>query len=389
MTLYDAERDGALTPRHATGPGPKTHAIIIGVGHYLHLPGGGGDPVKDSMDLEQLTSPLESARAFAKWVVEELNNPRAPLGSVELLTSPPIDFTLPNGVSQQSSRATMSEIQMAFDRWYERSNSDAGNVAIFYFCGHGVMGRNLALLAEDYGVRPLAPFQTAIDLDVTWQGMGRCKAETQCFFIDSCRQATWVMQKQLTNPAIALVSSEFGGWSDRDAPCYMATGPGGSAYGMSGGITLFPRVLLECLKRGARNVDGHWVVTTLRLSEAISLAMKELRENSERPRQMGAGYAPTKGNTIHELLGPPEVPVSLCCRPEAATEHAKLEMFFSSPPGKPRYSREAPAPHRWELWALAGHYIARATFMNKKFRGGKHNFWVDPPGPINENIPVR
>jgi len=387
MTLYDAEKDGAFTPRHATGPGPKTHAIIIGVGYYHHLPGGGGDTVKDSMDLEQLTSPPESAKAFAKWVVEDLNNPKAPLASVELLTSPPMDFVLPNGTTRQSTRASMSEIQQAFGRWYQRCDSDAGNVAIFYFCGHGVMRRNLALLAEDYGMLPLVPFQTAVDLDVTWEGLARCKAETQCFFIDSCRQATWVMQKQLNDPAVPLITSEFGGGTDRDAPRFMATGPGRSAYGMSGGVTLFTGVLLECLKRGALNMDGRWVVTTLRLSEAISRAMQELRENSERP-QIGSTAGTMKGNTIHELLGPPEIPVSLCCRPETATEHAKFELFVSTPPRLPRFSRKAPAPHRWDLIAPAGHYTARATFTDKKYKAARHNFWVDPPGPVNTKISV-
>lgn len=387
MTLYDSQRDGALTLRHSRGPGPKTHAMIIGVGNYRHLLGGGGAIVDDAMDLQQLTSPPESANAFAKWVLEELNNPRAPLGSVELLTSPHRSFVLPNGATRQSSPATMDQIQLAFGRWYQSCDSDSENVAIFYFCGHGVMRLNLALLAEDFGKLPLTPFQNAIDLERTWQGMGRCKAQTQCFFIDSCRQSTWVMQKQLNDPAVALVSAEFGGWSDRDAPCFMATGPGRSAYGTSGSVTLFTSVLLECLKRGARNVNGQWLVTTLRLSEAISLAMKELQENSERP-QLGAANAPMKGNTIHELSGPPQVPVSLCCRPEAATEHAKLEMFFSEPPG-PHYIQQAPTPHRWELSALAGHYIARATFSNKKYKEGKHKFWVDPPGPINQSIPVR
>jgi hypothetical protein len=319
--------------------------------------------------------------------MEDFSNARAPLGSVELLISPPTDFMLPQGGLRRPEPATMHEIQTAFDLWYQRCHSDAGNVALFYFCGHGVMRRNLALLAEDYGARALTPFQTAVDFDVTWEGMARCKAQTQCYFIDSCRQASWAIRQQLDDEALPLITSEFGVVNDRDAPRFMATGPAKSAYGMSGGVTVFTKSLLECLNRGARKRKGRWVVTSQRLSEALCLAMEELSKDAERP-QVVSPEGTIKGNTIHELSQPPEVPVWLCCNPQAATKHAKFEMFFSALPNTPRYARE-PAPNRWEVRAQAGHYTARATFSNSQFNTGECDVWVDPPGPIEEDVPVR
>jgi hypothetical protein len=141
------------------------------------------------------------------------------------------------------------------------------------------MRRNLALLAQDYGARALTPFQTAIDINVTWEGMARCAAQTQCYFIDSCRQASWTMQKQLDDPAVSLISPVFGVANDRDAPRFMATGPARSAYGMSDGVTMFTDILIESLKRGARKNRGRWVVTTQRLSEALCCAMPDLAED--------------------------------------------------------------------------------------------------------------
>lgn len=387
MTIYDSNVDGPLSEKHAAGPGPKTHALIIGVGYYHHLPGGHGATVKESMDLEQLSSPPISARAFAKWVLEDLHNQRAPLGSVELLLSPSSEFVLPNGIVRNPPRAKMQEIQAAFQRWYQRCDTDANNVALFYFCGHGVMRRNLALLTEDYGASLLTPFHTAIDINITWEGMARCKAETQCYFIDSCRQASWTTHKQLDDEALPLISPSFGGGNNRDAPRFMATGPAKSAYGMSGGLTVFTGALLSCLKRGARKNKGRWLVTTQRLSEALCSTMQELSENAERP-QFPSPEGTIKGNTIHELPGPPEVPVRLLCHPGVATQHAQLELFLSVPPNKPRYARDLPTPNRWEIRAQAGHYIARATFRNNKYREGECDVWVDPPGPVEEDIPV-
>jgi hypothetical protein len=65
--------------------GPATHAIVIGVGKYDHLPGGGGTPVRRPEGMRQLTSPPASARRFAEWLISGLNYPPKPLASVALL----------------------------------------------------------------------------------------------------------------------------------------------------------------------------------------------------------------------------------------------------------------------------------------------------------------
>jgi hypothetical protein len=390
MTIYDAEVDGPLSPhpRHAQRQGPKTHAFVVGVGYYHHLPGGDGKQVKESMDLEQLTSPPASARAFTKWVLGELSNPDAPIGSVELLTSPAENILLPNGVARTSGRAQMALIREAFDRWYGRANSHPDNVALFYFCGHGVQRHNVALLAEDYGSIALAPFQTAIDLNRTWDGMARCAAQTQCYFIDACRQAAWAVQDNQEEPAVTLIEGRRT-WSERDAPRFMATGPGKSAYGMTDGITAFTEVLTTCLKRGARKINGRWKVTTTRLSEALTDAMKEVSRNHPDRPQYASPEGPIKGNTIHELDSPPDVPVYLTCDPAEATEHARLMMRWYRPPHSPTFTREVARSERWELLAPAGHYTAEASFSaGHRYRSNACDVWADPPGPVHESLTV-
>lgn len=69
---------------------PQTHAIIIGVGDYPHLRNGSAfreRPATSTMGLGQLTSSPISAKAFSDWMVNNFNNPNAPLGTVELLLS--------------------------------------------------------------------------------------------------------------------------------------------------------------------------------------------------------------------------------------------------------------------------------------------------------------
>jgi hypothetical protein len=66
--------------------GAATHAIVIGVGHYPHLPGGKGRPkFRAHGGMGQLKSPPESARVIARWLIENYAHPDKPLATVSLL----------------------------------------------------------------------------------------------------------------------------------------------------------------------------------------------------------------------------------------------------------------------------------------------------------------
>jgi hypothetical protein len=66
-----------------------------------------------------------------------MNNPRAPLGSLELLTSPTVDYELSPSLKRPTEEAVMENVKKAFKRWFHRLDSNPENVAFFYFCGHG------------------------------------------------------------------------------------------------------------------------------------------------------------------------------------------------------------------------------------------------------------
>jgi hypothetical protein len=82
-------------------------------------------------------------------------NQQAPLGSIELLLSPAtINYELPDGGFKQVDAATTPNIQAAFNNWYARANKSEKNVAVFYFCGHGLESDVTLLLLEDFGSNP-------------------------------------------------------------------------------------------------------------------------------------------------------------------------------------------------------------------------------------------
>ncbi len=390
MTLYDSSRDGQLLPHHYNGSGPATHAFVIGVGAYPHLNGGTGRRTNKHMDLGQLTSPPFSAAAFTDWLIQDFRNRKRPLASIELLTSPTRPYKLPGNQEGQTEAATIASVKQAFDRWFQRCDSNAKNMGIFYFCGHGVLRENTALLLEDYGESDNRAFDGAIDMEMTHKGMGVCQADLRCCFVDSCRQEAYKLGKQLQDPATVLIQPEFGAVRSGDAPIYYASAPGTLAYGLTGNISRFTEALLSCLRgRGAQRDEtgSKWIVTTGSLGNAISQLVDEMN----RPGQDELQLSPTGGSNlmssvVHEVEGVPEVPVQLCCDPSAATDHGQ---FVLKSPREDRVYEQAPATGSWSLNVAAGYYTASVRFAQAKWRKSEGEVWALPPGPCRPALRVQ
>ena len=110
------------------GPGPRTHALLIGVGGYqecLRLATEDSSRGALARRFVPLRSPARSATAVVSCAPLQQDNPVAPLGSIELLTS-------------SDGNVTLAAVSGAFRQWYERCDRDKDNVALFYFSGHGV-----------------------------------------------------------------------------------------------------------------------------------------------------------------------------------------------------------------------------------------------------------
>ena len=65
-------------------PGPKTHALVIGISYYDHLSGQIGRKLK----LGQLDCAASAAYKFASWLKSSYRCVQAPLGSIRFLASP-------------------------------------------------------------------------------------------------------------------------------------------------------------------------------------------------------------------------------------------------------------------------------------------------------------
>lgn len=376
--------------------GAQTHALIIGVGAYPDLltPG----LPADLRDLLPLPSSSASALAMVDWLENEYDNPTAPLGTVECLISDqsgPVLFGRSSGVRVDVERATMAAIQSAFGRWYGRCDADPGNIALFYFCGHGFMKLFTALLTEDFGRNILSPFRDAINFDMMALGMTRCRAGTQILLADACRQVPRTALQMLDDlPTDPLVDPKGGELKARRALVANAATAGLKAFTRVGRPTQFTQALLQCLRgEGSQRVaGGGWAVTLAKLAEAIQDAMDRIIMGPDGVPQACEVRTQKAANVIfHRLKGKPDVPVRIGCRPAAAMIPANFAMSLQGDSAIfQRRSPLADLPARpWELVVPAGMYNVSATFDSASgFQPKTLEVWAIPPS-FSDDLEVQ
>jgi hypothetical protein len=358
---------------------PRTHALVIGVGRYPHLAGGEA-PVADPDGMRQLSSPPLSARALANWLLAEYDDPTRPLGSVALLLSEerPAPFTDPRThTAHDIDAATIDNILAAVTGWYDRGDSHVDNRLVFYFCGHGVsQGDDMALLAADIFADQHNPLNGALDFAALMNGLKRCKAGQQVFFVDACRSNSDVLIES-SGTRFAGRSPLGAGSRPLDLPRrfhipYYATLAGDRSHARPGQVSLFTEALLRSLAGAASDdPEGDWRVNTAHLLEAIDHFMHQ----PEFAGAVAGVQVPSVGElpvfVLHQLPGPPVVPVYVGC--ERAQENAEAE-FVCREGGLERLRRpagaagEADPESEWAIELRFGQYDFEARLGDQDVR---------------------
>lgn len=355
--------------------GPKTHVLIIGVGRYKHL----GPARPDLPALGQLTSPPVSARALADWFTAgKLNSNRAPLGSVELVLSDPAGQAYGPGALAVED-ATFDNIRDAFDAWDLRCDGHADNVAIFYFCGHGLQKDSWLLLPEDFGESRNNRWAKAIDFNRTFRGLSQCKAGIQFYIVDACRQLSQKMVTDLDAEGTTLKTFVFGKQQLRLAPGLFATANGLAAFGDTGKTSRMTAALIDCLDGlGASYGPGGWVIE----AHALGRKVRDLieRRNADLPASQRQSIDPAilestrDSQRLHRIAAaqPPPVIIDMSCEPADQTDAAR---FYLVPQGGAR--EDANAKGRWIVSKPGGMYQFGCTLAPQAPQAV--TMQVDPP----------
>lgn len=334
----------------------RTHALIIGVSHYDHLPAPGGATDARTFGLQRLESAAVSAARFAAWMRTSYSQPDAKLGSLRLLLSPsPREKPkLKHAEEKKAKKATAANVRAALKAWFEDCKKDPGSVAVLYAAGHGVRVTSLdggILLLQDFGADLDEPLVNSLNLPRVRNGMrGPEFARRQFYFLDACQ-----VRPEMTT-AYDVPNAGMPAWvaphgDARDAsPVFFSAAEETRAWGRPGEGTIFVEALLDCLSlRGfERNDDGDWVVTDSRLSSTLPKRVTQLAEAHKVKQQAIAGDG-IRGAELHAPKRPPKRPVTVSIDPAAAQSKARCTLA-TWPDGTSVFKRrKAPAKADLEL----------------------------------------
>lgn len=316
---------------------PATHALVLGVSHYQYLDDEESAEPRETFGLHEAKTPATSAWAFANWLKDSYNNPKAPLVSIRLLLSPS-DWERQHvgglaGLPVEVLPATRDNVEVAVGEWHDLAATNRDNVAILYAAGHGIqMSKDDGgiVLLEDFARLKNSPLAHSLNVPGVRDGMaGPTIAQQQFYFVDACR----------VRPEAAIAFKSLGEGVSLSNPVegaplcsavFFSASPSTEALGLPGAGTLFVQALLDCLRLVA--VDDHvhennsWVVTTSTLMRALPKRVTELAA-SFGERQTATVGGQLAEVVLHVLPGRPEVPVTLELHPGEASGCARARLW--------------------------------------------------------------
>lgn len=369
---------------------PGTHVLLVGVGHYPFLKDGNApNPFGMPMGMGQLSSPPLSVCALATWFMDAgagFHNPDRPLRSLQVLCSAdaPVQVIGPGGGPQAVDRARMPAVRQAVIDWMARAGRNSENLAVFFFCGHGLAFGEAenALLLEDFGGNPAHPMADAIAFDSMRLGVMRhCVANHQIHLVDACRTPptkefldTYGNGATGDPIAVAGLSRKL---RDKIAPVYFATGLASAAYGLNGQPSLFTQGLLQSMRGPAsRDKDDHWEVQVPALAEGINKCVASMSFQVQpqycQPHETGPELM------IHRLRADPEVIVKIFTRDPNLLPLAILAHVDE---GTQVREERPPDPAPWWVALSTGSYRFEALAAGNKTQVlGQRSKYVMPPG---------
>ncbi|MFJ3509144.1 caspase family protein [Streptomyces luteogriseus] len=265
--------------------------------------------------------------------------------------------------------AALDDIREAFGRWMGRCSADPDNIAILYFCGHGLQADGQILLADDVNRFAESPFAQAFDFDRTRLALQQRGPRTQLFVIDACRVGG---SGEDPPSVLALADRTVFGLNVRQNELTVRMPPYVEASGYPERVSHLTSALIKALDGQAAEIDdaGEWVVRMEGVSGAINtLLMRELGENG---LHQGVETTLVGDAVLCRLHQPPPARLTVRCLPPDAAPRTKLTCIPHEPPDSPHIHGGQPVDGRtaaagsepvrqWEMDLRAGVYTVRAA----------------------------
>lgn len=252
-----------------------THVFIVGVGEYPSFPS--HTPARP---VGQIDSAANGALEIVKWVTAKLLNNDAPLQTVRLLLSGQQQAAAAAQLyGQPIQPATYQNVSAEYAEWMADLTSEEGNIAVFYFAGHGFGNEEMqCLLLEDYNRNKFNALDGSFNYNNLVHSVRVAKKVSHAwFFVDACREATIVdlargdWGRELNGNVTRLA----GGISCAQV---FSAAAGEGALGEEGQTSFFSRALIEALDNNGYTTghNGDWVVQIHSLQHAVVVNMKRI-----------------------------------------------------------------------------------------------------------------
>lgn len=303
---------------------PGVHALLVGVGAYPYMHKWSELPeVPGNLSTgHQLSSPYHSVEALAQWLRDDLRVHDAPLRSLRVLASG--SATVPG----RYTAPTLDAIKTSCRAWFDDAHEHEENIALFYFCGHGLTsGQVWALLADDFGLDTVhEPFEATFEPNLLVDGMQKCRAGRQLFMIDACSRPSPRAKRFKNFRPRDLISFEDNENLAKQT-LILASEFGTQAFGQRKGVSLFMEGFLAAVRGGATEPADEqpdtWVVKANALKRSINHAISKRPGGSK--QEVSFGKVSTDFE-FHELAGEPIVPVQVKCLPSEYEASSTLEV---------------------------------------------------------------
>jgi hypothetical protein len=338
--MPDPFADDPALIHHVDLTGPGTHVIAIGIGHYDHLPDGGGAPTKHHLNLQQLTSPPVSARKIAAWFIERFDCPDRPLGSVSLVLSEPTPASITNAKTGRTvtvPTGLMDEVKSALKAWIKRAEADPASRIILYFSGHGLSAglENLYLL-RDYGKDDEDPLTGALNYKKFIAGLATRAPSFQFLLFDACRSADPVAASNREGGQGIFFADPAGrlGLQQPMLQCpIFSTELDRKALGRPNEESLCARAFIRAMSGAcSKKVGNAWYVTTDRMVEALTdFQNRELIKAGETMRQAADANSHAR-IPLRRLAGTPTIPVFIRLTDTTLTPNVRIKAVRGAMP---------------------------------------------------------
>ena len=169
--------------------------------------------------------------------------------------------------------ANIAETKAAAYEWSQRLKANRDNMAVFYFCGHGVSsGQEAALLLRDFG-EPSKDFEGAIDVNSLLGMMRNSPAVQQLFLFDCCRTIAddlYTNVRRIGSDILSIPWQNRGHTTPEQQFVLFPALDGEEAFGIKAGTTVFTRSIIDALSFAAADFStGTWCINTGNLLTAV------------------------------------------------------------------------------------------------------------------------